>query len=369
MTKAPALARLLFICKRKPQGRCLLDRPYGRFFHLPASLAAIGHDVHVVLVSHGGEDARAAERGGVRWTSLDVRTTAFLSRLQRHAAGVRPDWVVGCSDAWAGWLAHRISRRVGARLAIDAYDDYEAYMPWNLPLHALWRRALRAADLTSAAGPQLAALMDSHRAGARATAVLPMAADPGFVPQPKQACREKLGLPRDLPIIGYSGGWAANRGTKSLPEAFQRLREQVPGAVLALTGKPPKRVTRQPGVLALGYLDDALLPVFLNAVDVAAVITTTSRFGMYSYPAKLCEAIACGIPVVATSTPPVAWMLGDHAEALVPPDSPGALCHGLGQALRAGVIRYAPRPGWSDIAAEWSVLFDAVDKTGGVGPD
>ena len=35
--------RLLFVCKRHPQQRDLVTRPYGRFFHLPVALAALGH--------------------------------------------------------------------------------------------------------------------------------------------------------------------------------------------------------------------------------------------------------------------------------------------------------------------------------------
>lgn len=350
------MAKLLFICKRKPQGRCLLARPYGRFFHLPAELAARGYLVQVALVSHRGEPEEASDRAGVHWRSFDLRQLGCLSRLRQFSAAFQPHWVIGCSDAWVGLLAHRIARRLGARLAIDAYDDYEAYMPWNLPLHVFWRRALRAADLTTAAGPQLAQLMDRWRRGATATAVIPMAADPGFVPMPRDKCRDVLGLPTSQPIVGYSGAWAANRGTAVLPEAFRKLRDQLPGVLLALTGTPPAHVVSQPGVIALGYLEDAKLPSFVNALDVATVITTSSRFGSYSYPAKLCEAIACGIPVVATSTPPVQWMLRDAPLALVPTDDPEALCAGLVRALTLEGARYAPRPSWKELAS----IFDAL---------
>jgi glycosyltransferase involved in cell wall biosynthesis len=351
------MAKLLFVCKRKPQGRCLLERPYGRFFHLPAELAALGHLVQVALVSHRGEPEQSSDRAGVHWRSFDLRQLGCLSRLRRYSAAFQPDWVIGCSDAWTGWLAYRIARRLGARLAIDAYDDYEAYMPWNLPLHALWRRALRAADLTTGAGPQLAQLMDRSRPGARPTATIPMAADPGFVPMPRNECRVALGMPMNQPIVGYSGGWAANRGTAVLPEAFRLLRDQVPGVLLAVTGRPPAEVVTQPGVLALGYLDDSKLPSFVNALNVATVVTTPSRFGLCSYPAKLCEAIACGIPVVATSTPPVKWMLHDAPEFLVPTDDPDALCAGLARAIASEGVRYSQRPGWKELASNFNALL------------
>lgn len=38
---------------------------------------------------------------------------------------------------------------------IDAYDNYESYIPWLKLLHVLKRRALSRADLITAAGPNL----------------------------------------------------------------------------------------------------------------------------------------------------------------------------------------------------------------------
>ena len=46
------------------------------------------------------------------------------------------------------------------------------------------------------------------------------------------------------------------------------------------------------------------------------MITADTAFGRYSYPAKLCEAMACEVPVVATATEPVRWMLGDDSRHL-----------------------------------------------------
>ena len=37
--------KILMLSKRRPQGRDLFTRPYGRFFHLPRLLAEAGHTV------------------------------------------------------------------------------------------------------------------------------------------------------------------------------------------------------------------------------------------------------------------------------------------------------------------------------------
>lgn len=308
--------RILFVCKRHPQQRDLIERPYGRFFHLPVALAAAGHDVRVQLCSHRKLASREMQRDGVTWSCHDIRTLGpmrFLRTIEDEARAFKPDWIVGVSDTQYGWLAHRLARKLDARLAVDAYDNYEAYMPWNAPLHWAWRRAIGAADLVTAAGPQLADKLANSRKGRADVRILPMTADPIFVPMDKQACRTKLGLPLEVPLFGYAGGWTRSRRSDLILEAFSIVRQQLPDARLVLTGKPPAYAISAPGVMHLGYVDDALMPAVANAVDAACIVVANTAFGRYSYPVKLCEAMACGTPVVASGTQAVSWMLnGDQ---------------------------------------------------------
>ncbi|BCT91754.1 hypothetical protein LYSHEL_07780 [Lysobacter helvus] len=354
---------MLFVGKREPQQRDLVTRPYGRFFHLPRLLAAAGDVVEAHLVSHKRSPETTVAHEGVRWSTLNPKLglPRMLRELDARARAFRPDWIVGMSDAWYGWLAHRLAQRTGARLAVDAYDNYEAYMPWNVPLHFAWRRSLRAADVVTAAGPQLAELLQrSRRHGQREVDIVPMAADPAFVPHDRLASRAALGLPVDAPLVGYMGGWAANRGTDVLLDAFRRVRAQRPDARLVLTGRPPAHALTVEGVHALGYVDDAQLPVALSALDVACVITTHSAFGRYSYPAKLCEAMACGVPVVATSTDPVRWMLRDDMRFLAPPDDGETIAHDIVANLGLGRIAYPALASWEDSAARLRASLVAV---------
>ena len=311
--------RIVFLAKRHPQQRDLITRPYGRFDHLPVALAALGHEVRVHLCSYRRLPSETLDRDGVVWSSHDFLTLGVPHLLRTAESEVRafhPDWIIGCSDAWAGWLAHRLARRIGSKLAIDAYDNYEAYMPWNVPLRWLWRRAVRAADIVTAAGPQLADRLAQSRQNRTGMHILPMTADPGFVPMDRSVCRATLGLPQNVPLFGYSGGWTRSRGSYLILEAFDLVRQRLPDACLVLAGKPPAYALSVPGVIGLGYVDDALMPSVTNAVDLCCVVLANTSFGRFSYPAKLCEAMACGIPVVASATAAVAWMLGQDKRFL-----------------------------------------------------
>ena len=356
--------RVLFLSKRHPQQRDLIDRPYGRFHHLPVALAALGHDVRVALCSHRRQASVDIERDGVHWSSHDVLALGphqLLRTLTAEAGAFRPDWIIGCSDAWFGWLARYLARRSGARLAIDAYDNYEAYMRWNLPLHWSWRHAVHAADLVTAAGPQLAARLQSHRDGGRPVEILPMAADPAFRPRDKADCRHLLGLPVEAPLLGYMGGWTRSRGTHLIIDAFTRVREQRPEARLVLSGHPPDAALRAPGVIGLGYLPDASLPLLVSALDVACVVTADTAFGRYSYPAKLCEAMACGVPVVASATDAVRWMLEGREEHLANLGDAEQFAHRLITQLDQPRSNYGDQCHWAEVAQQLSRLLGHSD--------
>jgi glycosyltransferase involved in cell wall biosynthesis len=356
---------LLFLSKRFPQGRDLLTRPYGRFYHLARILAERGHRVHMALLSYRGLPSEETSFDGIAWSSDDLWPSgplSYLRRVNRVTDAMRPDWIMGFSDTYFGILARRLARRSGARCAIDAYDDFEAYIPWAAPLHSVWRNALANADLVTAAGPQLASLLEGR--GARHPEVLPMAADPGFRMLDQTASRAALGLPMDRRLIGHIGAFDRRRGCQVVLDAFEEVRRARPDVSLVLSGRQSPAFHRPPGIYGLGYIPDDQLPALVNSLDVACVALADNDFGRSSYPVKLCEAIACQVPVVASSTPPTQWMLHQDDRFLADIGNAPSMAGRMLANLSLGRITHGALASWAEVGAKLATLLETAPGSG-----
>lgn len=341
--------KIVFLSKRHPQGKDLLTRPYGRFFHIPRLLAEMGHEVHLLLLSYRKQPTVDTLQFGIHWHSRslrDVGNSSYWSTACALTDSIKPDWTVGFSDTYFGILAVSLGQRFACRSLIDAYDNYESYIPWCAPLHFLWRRTISQAAAVTAAGPQLAALLKQSRPG-KPVYVIPMAADHGiFIPQDKTDCRLKLNLPAEKKIIGYGGSIYRNRGMETLFDAHDILKDMGCDIDLVLTGRKEKKIALPSSAKWLGYLRDDQIPTFLNCLDVATIINQFSRFGNYSYPVKLYEAMSCQIPVVATDTPSVNWILKSDNRFLASPDDPHDLADKIRKVLTLGRVDYGEQNDW-----------------------
>ena len=93
--------KLLFLSKRRPQGKDLIARPYGRFYHLPRHLADRGHEVHLLLLSYQKEAPLTKCVDGIHWQSQSIYSGGpwgYWRACQRRIRKVRPDWIIGFSD-------------------------------------------------------------------------------------------------------------------------------------------------------------------------------------------------------------------------------------------------------------------------------
>ena len=116
-----------------------------------------------------------------------------------------------------------------------------------------------------------------------------------------------------------------NLGT--LLEAWRPLRGELALAVAGAAGWGEQPLLDDPGILKLGFVDDGEVPRLMRG---AAVFVYPSRFEGFGIP--IVEAMACGIPVVASSHPSMDEACGDAA-VRVDPDDAEAMTLGIREAL------------------------------------
>jgi glycosyltransferase involved in cell wall biosynthesis len=174
-------------------------------------------------------------------------------------------------------------------------------------------------------------------------------------PAQRAILRRELGLPAG-PLVAYAGRLAPEKGPDLLVDAWPRVLAEVPAARLVVLGDGPiaADVRRRAAELGVGDSVDFRGPVpdtapWLRACDAFALPSRTE--GM---PVALLEAMACGLPVVATSAGGTPEFLEDGVTGrLVRPEDPAALAVGLVEALGGGSSW--PEAARAAVVTRWSL--------------
>lgn len=196
---------------------------------------------------------------------------------------------------------------------VVTYHGSDVYIPWQ---RRLSRWAGRGAATTIFVSERLRAKYGSGNG-----AVIPCGVDTDqFAPGDRSAARRQLGIPEEAVVVVFPGdparvvkGYPLFRSTlDALPEdARRRIRE------VRLTGLTHDEV-----------------PVRLQAAD---AVLMTSRYEGAGTVAK--EAIACGVPVVATDVGDVRMVIGGAPGCAVVESEPESLAAALLEAVGS-------RPAW-----------------------
>ncbi|MBW4042386.1 MAG: glycosyltransferase family 4 protein [Acidobacteria bacterium] len=174
----------------------------------------------------------------------------------------------------------------------------------------------------------------------------------------------------DAPRILFIGNDFVRKGGEVLLEAFRQVRRQVPGARLVLVGTRPL-IAPQAGVEVLGRVHDRSRIAELYRQ--AAVFCVPSFFD--PYPLVLLEAMAFGVPVVATEQTGTPEMVTDGVTGTVVPtgDVSGlaaALLGVLHDPARADRLAAAARRDveqrftWDHVVARMAPALDELSTAG-----
>ena len=150
-------------------------------------------------------------------------------------------------------------------------------------------------------------------------------------PESKSESRARLGLPADAKIAMYIGRLDGWKGTDTLIEASQMLRDIKVAVIGGAASQAEELRTKYPDVIFLGYRPYSELPDNQSAADVLVVPNTgkseiSTRF---TSPLKLIAHLSSGRPIVASDLPSIREIGGSDAALLVPADDPQALADAI----------------------------------------
>ncbi|MGD0787794.1 MAG: glycosyltransferase family 4 protein [Terracidiphilus sp.] len=327
----------------------------------------------VTLVSSPGELLeRTAAREGVESVAIPIQRKiapladlVSLARLWWLLLRLRPEMTefstpkAGLLGTLAAWLAG-----VPTRIYMLRGFKVEG-------TRGLKRRILLAAERVASACAQVVLCNSrSMRAEALALEVAPEAklnligdgSSNGvdverFSPGPSDL-RDRLGLPREAPVLGFVGRLTCDKGLPELMEAFETILKAQPAARLLLVGwfdvaedavcaDLRARIENHPRIHCTGFVADTA--PYYRAMDV--MVLPTWREG---FPNAVLEAAATGIPVITTiATGSRDSVVPEVTGLLIPPGYPEAISEAvlkllgdparrqrMGQAARAWVVEH-----------------------------
>jgi glycosyltransferase involved in cell wall biosynthesis/GT2 family glycosyltransferase len=263
-------------------------------------------------------------------------------------------------------LLRRLRRQRAPYVLYSAQNIDKRYPP---PFRWLERWALRHAAALSVCNTEAGRICERKGFPGAAT-LIPLGVDTQrFSPDPEVQVR-------DVPVIGYVGRLAPHKGINVLLEAVARLDR----ATVRIAGAGPEGAALRARVAGLGIGDRVelvgsvgqdRLPDFYRGLDVLAVPSLPTPGWLEQFGRVVVEAMACGVPVVASDTGALPDVVGD-AGLLVPPGDPEALATALqsvleddatrGELSRRGVDQ-AQRASWSEVAGKYLGLYERAMGT------
>jgi D-inositol-3-phosphate glycosyltransferase len=255
------------------------------------------------------------------------------------------------------------------------------------------REVLQLADRIIAATPaELAQLQWLYQADIHKVVVIPPGVDLGhFYPIPPDEAKEFIGVAPCEQMLLFVGRIEPLKGIDTLIEAIAIMRQQNVHVCLSVIGGDPDLSQENAGsemarlqtlrekyhlqdlVAFLGKRSQDTLPYYYSAAEAVVVPSHYESFGMVAL-----EAMACGVPVVASQVGGLAFLVQDGVTGYtVPVDEPQALAERLIRLVQDKELReqlgkqaadFARQYGWEHIAGRMINTYNEVQKQSSAAP-
>lgn len=242
----------------------------------------------------------------------------------------------------SSFLAAKIAKRYGKPLVLTQHNTFIEY-------DNIWDTAEKLNDL--AVGKQVLKEADKIIAVSNATRnyVLSLGTDPAKIevlhngvdlnrfkplPEVKDEMRKKLGISEDMFVVLTVRRLVYKNGIDTLLESAESAVKKNPKLVFVVVGKGPDLEEVKEKIVQLGmqrnfrltgFVSDDDLPFYYNSADLFALPSKSGE----GLPLVALEAMACGLPVVATNVGGISEVMSEDYGKLVPPNSPDSLAEAV----------------------------------------
>jgi phosphatidylinositol alpha-mannosyltransferase len=346
------------------------DAPGGVQVHvrqLSANLRARGHEVLILAPS-----LRPLKEDGVSIVGRALRipyqgtvapicfTPGSIARIGRELRAFRPD-LVHAHEPLSPSTGMFATLRSPAPVVgtFHAFAERSRLIQLASPLlRIVWRRLTARVAVSKAA----ASFMDTRFGGGSATRIVPNGVDVELFAKAQ---------PADLPggrRILWVGRLDRQKGLPVAVRAFADLATRLPDVHLVVAGDGAERGTvaalspeARERVVMLGAVPHEKLPAYHAACD----LLVAPALGQESFGIVLVEAMAAGVPVVASRIPGYDEVVRDGIDGiLVPPNDPRALADAverlLGDPALSGRLADAGRGRASEFS--WDHVTDRLEE-------
>jgi glycosyltransferase involved in cell wall biosynthesis len=262
---------------------------------------------------------------GIPWIARPIQAAPLGAYLGWRSRPGQQLFVCYTRSLLAAWLAFHISRSWGDRSAcggifVEVHDEPRRPRDWMMLTRADRVIAISAAlrDRLIEVRPELEGhtwvehdgvdlqLIDEHRFD-------------------REEARRRLGLPRQGPVLVYTGRVNEEKGAAVVLDAAEIL--QSVGAHVVLVGRVygeslRKRAASVGNVTLTGFVPPGRVPTYLAAADILLLPSTDGLpYASYTSPLKMFEYMAAKRPIVASDLPVLREVLRAGENALLYPHS------------------------------------------------
>jgi len=306
------------------------------------------------------------------------------SHLRFYGHGIRqllrePWDVVHCWEEPYVLAAAQIARHVRSEAVFVPATFQNIAKRYPGPIASVERRVMKRAGGWIAFGETV---HETHRGrsdyASKASRVISPGVDlEAFRPDParRRTIRERLGWSADDAVVGFTGRMVEEKGVATLVDAFAQSTGR--WNLLFVGGGPMQALVdtlrlRHPSRIriAAGVTHDEM-PWYLAAMDVLCAPSRTTPRWREQFGRMLIEAMACGVPVIASISGEIPYVVGD-AGVLVPEGDAGTWRQAIedlladsarrGDLSARGLERARERFGWHTAARAHLNFFEQLSN-------